>query len=114
MSLISDALKTAQRGRRGRTQSPNSSQPLVEGFFPYVASDKSGTRSRRGPIIAVSVGAVVLLSVVGWLMWSKPAKVPTRGAIVLPPPVTVVQSPIVTDTAATVTDTQPTSAAPDR
>src|SRR3954465_9477357 len=106
MSLISDALKTAQRGRRGRTQSPNSSQPLVEGFFPYVASDKSGTRSRRGPIILVSAGALVLLSIVGWLMWSKPDRVtPTRGAIVLPPPVSVAQSPIVTDTAATVADT---------
>jgi Tfp pilus assembly protein PilF len=115
MSLISDALKTAQRERSGRTQSPNSSQPLVEGFFPYVASEKSGARSRRAPIIAVSAGAIALLSIVAWLMLSKPDKAPApRGAIVLPPPVTVAQSPIVTDTAATVADTQPAAVVPDR
>ena len=89
MSLISDAIKTAQRERTGRAQSAaKDPQPLMEGFFPYVSSSPTRSRSRLVPIAVISLATLGILAVVGWLMLpsltgSRSAKV--KAPIVLPP-----------------------------
>lgn len=103
MSLISDALKTAQRERTGRAQSARDPQPLIDGFFPYVSTAPSRRRGKSGLIIALSGLAVVLLAAAGWVMWptltkSGPASKPAP--IVLPPRVATTGTPPSTDTAA--------------
>lgn len=104
MSLISDALKTAQRERTGRAQGAKDPQPLIDGFFPYVSSSPAGRAgARRLSIIAFSGLAVVLLLVAGWVGWSKfssPGGTANRAPIVLPPRVTVADKPPLVDTAA--------------
>lgn len=100
MSLISDALKTAQR-ERGRSQATKDPQQLVEGFFPYAPSARPRSRSKVVPIAAVSVAVVALLAVTAWLVLAKPSR-PAPGArvpIVLPPPVTIAQTPPRVDSA---------------
>ena len=95
MSLISDALKIAQREKSGRSQSARDQQPLIDGFFPYAATPRPRSRSKVIPIVAISGGVVALIVVTGWLMLSKPAPRPagSRVPIVLPPPVTIAQTP---------------------
>lgn len=89
MSLISDAIKTAQRERTGRAQSAaKDPQPLMEGFFPYVSSSPTRSRSRLVPVAVISLATLGLLAVVGWLTLpslagSRNAKV--KAPIVLPP-----------------------------
>jgi Flp pilus assembly protein TadD len=111
VSLIHDAMKTAQRERAGRSQSDKSSAPLVEGFFPYVANSSTRSGSRRALIIAFSAAAVVLLAITGWLMWPKDSATrSTHPPIILPPPLTVSKTPPATDTAiARVVDSQVTA-----
>ena len=110
MSLISDAIKTAQRERNSRAQAGKDPQPLIEGFFPYVSSAPAQQRSRRTPIIVISSAVVVLLGVVGFLMWPALAgerKPQATSPIVLPPRATVTQKPLPIDTAAiAVTETR--------
>lgn len=92
MSLISDALKTAQRERANQKQAAKGPQPLLDGFFPYVASTPPRSRSRRTPILAVAGAGIGLLAIVAWLAWSKPTKVapqPVRNPAVVPPPAPV-------------------------
>lgn len=98
MSLISDALKTAQRERSGQAQAAKGQQPLIDGFFPYVSSTPPRSGSRLVPILAISGGAVVLLSVVGWLTLSTFTKSSskTQPPIILPPP-SVAQAPVARD-----------------
>lgn len=65
MSLISDALKTAQRERSG--QAPGSDeQPLLEGFFPYVSTSTPEGRSKLTRIAMISVSGLVILAIAGW------------------------------------------------
>jgi Flp pilus assembly protein TadD len=67
MSLISDALKTAQRERSGRNTAANASgQTLIEGFFPFV-STSAPSRSRGKRIAVISGASVVLLGVAAYL-----------------------------------------------
>ena len=66
MSLINDALKTAQRERSGRSTSTAAGQTVVEGFFPFV-STSAPPRSRRTRIVVISVAAVVLFGTSGYL-----------------------------------------------
>jgi tetratricopeptide (TPR) repeat protein len=65
MSLISDALKTAQRERSG--QAPGSDeQPLLEGFFPYVSTSTPEGRSKLTHVALISVSILVILGVAAW------------------------------------------------
>ena len=96
MSLISDALKTAQRERAGRAQSAKDPEPMLDGFFPYVASEPTRSRSRLVPVLAISSAAVVLLAITAFLMWPRQEKVTpssSRVPVVLPPRTAVSQSP---------------------
>jgi len=94
VSLISDALKTAQR-ERARSQGSRSEHQVVDGFFPFVAKTPARSRSRRAPVLVIGMAVVVLLALTAWLAiprLSKPAR-PAVPPIILPPPVTVTQSP---------------------
>ena len=89
MSLINDALKTAQRERAGQVPSRSGGQPLLDGFFPYVSTPTPAARSSRGRIVLGSIFAVVILATVAWFgvpaikrAMGKPSKVPS---IVLSP-----------------------------
>ena len=62
MSLISDALKTAQRERSSRNSSTSASQPLIEGFFPFVSSSGRSARPRGRRIALVSMTALAVLA----------------------------------------------------
>jgi Flp pilus assembly protein TadD len=97
--LISDALKTAQR-ERARSQGGKSQQQVVDGFFPYVPPAPARTRSRRGPALVIGTAVVALLAVTAWLAIPRQEK-PRKAAvppIILPPPVTVTQTPARVDT----------------
>lgn len=86
MSLITDALKTAGRERSGRAQSERDAQPLIDGFFPYVASSPP-SRSRFLPVAAMAAVALVLVGMIGWATYKAFAQ-PRRESgpsIVLPP-----------------------------
>lgn len=103
MSLISDALKTAQRERTGRGQTGKDPQPLLDGFFPYVSSTPPRSRSRVVPIVGISLATVALLGVAAWVAFMRPERNPGANAkapIVLPPPVTVSQAPVLVDSTA--------------
>jgi Tfp pilus assembly protein PilF len=96
MSLISDALRTKQREASAR--SAGEAQPLLDGFFPYVSGDARRPRRRLMPILVIGGVGAALLAVTAFLILSKPEKgTPTvkRPPIVLPPPVTVAQTPVV-------------------
>lgn len=68
MSLISDALKQGQRERSKQQSSGASPQPLLEGFFPYVATSPAPQgRSRRTLIAVIALSSVLLIGVAGWL-----------------------------------------------
>ena len=103
MSLLHDAMKEKQREKAARAQPGADDQIVVEGFFPYVSSSAARPRSRRAPVIVATVAAAVFLTVVVWAVWPKNAKhqTPARAPIILPPPVTVVQKPVVTDSPTT-------------
>ena len=66
MSLISDALKTAQRERSGQAPPGPGDQPLLDGFFPYVSTSAPSGRSQRTRIAMISVWSLVALVVVAW------------------------------------------------
>src|SRR5688572_21863758 len=92
MSLISDALKTAQRERAGREKSGKTQPPPVDGFFPYVSSNPPRRRTRVLPILALSIAGIMLLGVAGWVALMKPKPVTASknpAPIVLPPQVPV-------------------------
>jgi tetratricopeptide (TPR) repeat protein len=86
MSLINDALKTAQRERSGQVASGSGDQPLLEGFFPYVSTGAPRKGPSRLRIAGISTAAVVTLAVAGWLVLptfkASPSKAPS---IVLAP-----------------------------
>lgn len=68
MSLISDALKTAQRERSGQAERGAGDQPpLLEGFFPYVSTSAPDNRSRRSRIAIISVAGLVVVAIAAWL-----------------------------------------------
>ena len=114
MSLISDALKTAQRERSGQAATGSADQPLLEGFFPYVSTSAPTGRSRRTRIAMISVWALVALIVVMWFgvpmlrraASGRPGKVPPavlsqgQPAIVPVTPPVQVASPVDTQVAA--------------
>jgi Flp pilus assembly protein TadD len=66
MSLISDALKTAQRERSGQASPGSGEQPLLDGFFPYVSTSTPDDRSKRVRIAMISVSGVVVLGLAAW------------------------------------------------
>jgi Flp pilus assembly protein TadD len=102
VSLISDALKMAQRERNDRGQSANEPQPLIDGFFPYVSSAPTKKVSRRGLFIAISGATLLVLGVVGFLLWptlTGSRNPQPKSPIVLPPRVAGVTKPLTTDTA---------------
>ena len=79
MSLISDALKTAQRERANQAKAAKGAAPAGDGFFPYVSSAPPRARAKRMPIIVVSAVVGVIVIGTAWLM---------RSALVKPPTVT--------------------------
>lgn len=64
MSLISDALKEAQRERSGRSGQPGTPLP-ADNFFPLPA-DRDRGRPRLALIGGVGVAAIIVASVVWW------------------------------------------------
>jgi len=66
MSLISDALKTAQRERSGQSPLGSGGQPLLEGFFPYVSTSTPAGRSALTRIALISISGLVILGAAGW------------------------------------------------
>jgi tetratricopeptide (TPR) repeat protein len=66
MSLISDALKTAQRERSGQTPPGSGDQPLLDGFFPYVSTSTPSGQSQRARIAMISGASLVILIVAAW------------------------------------------------
>lgn len=102
MSLITDALKAAQRERASQTKAAKGAPPVSDGFFPYVSNTPAKARARRTPIVLLTSAVVVILAGTAWLMRSALTKPPTltRPPIILPPPVTVTQTPAAPDTAA--------------
>jgi hypothetical protein len=69
MSLIDDALKTAQRERAARAQSSPADSPLIDGFFPYVASSPKRERSKLTPLLIVTAVAFALIGVGGYYIF---------------------------------------------
>lgn len=120
MSLISDALKTAQRERSGQASRPSvDQQPLLEGFFPYVATSAPDSRGKRTRVAVLSVVGVAVFIIAAWFglpaikramssTSTKPLTVPAPRAQVVsaPPP----PAPVAADTqaaAAVATDSTP-------
>ncbi len=97
MSLISNALRTKEKERAAsRAESARESQPLIDGFFPYVSTDVKGPRSRLVPALIVS-GVVGLLAVIA-LIWSRPEQAQSGAS----------QAPVVTPKTAIITRSQAT------
>lgn len=69
MSLIDDALKTAQRERAASAQSAGNPSPLIDGFFPYVASSPKRERSKATPLLILTAVAFVLIGAGGWFVF---------------------------------------------
>ncbi len=67
MSLISEALKTAQRERSERIGVPPAQRDLVEGFFPIGRTVESGPSSRRAVAVTLGIVAVVVIGAAGVL-----------------------------------------------
>lgn len=106
MSLISEALKAAQRERTERA-GPQARAALAEGFFPYLETRKG---RRAGLVVALGIGAVALIATAGTLAHFRGrGKVTPRStasvAHVVTPPVTV-------PTDAPPADARPTDARP--
>src|SRR3954465_7145239 len=127
MSLISDALKTAQRERSGKSTSGSESQPLLEGFFPYVSTSSPTGQSRLVRIVGASMLAVILLGTAAWfsipsLKRSLKATTSKAPSIVLPerqatvtpppPPVQIVQAADTQAKALVSHDSSPATPAP--
>src|SRR3954468_4795848 len=66
MSLINDALETAQRERSGQVKGVSGSQPLLDGFFPYVSTNSAKGQTNRARVALIAVGTLV---VVGSALW---------------------------------------------
>lgn len=89
MSLISEALKEAQRERSERF-APKTAAAVGDSFFPYPASAKKRHGSNRTFLIGASVFAVVLIGgSVAWRLRSTPSE--TRA---LPKAPAVTQTPV--------------------
>src|SRR5437868_6741757 len=67
MSLINDALKTAQQERSGQTKGGSGSQPLLEGFFPYLSTGSAKSQPNRAKVALAAAGVLVVLVVGLWL-----------------------------------------------
>jgi Flp pilus assembly protein TadD len=74
VSLINDALKTAQREKRSGASPVSEGQPLLDGFFPYVSTAPSRRRSRRSVTLAAGAAVVVVLLVATWLVVRTPRR----------------------------------------
>ena len=98
MSLLHDAIKAKQRERAARPQ-PESQQPVLEGFLPYVSTSSTRAGSNRAQIAVIAAAAVVLVVTSAWLAWPRDRKSTRTGRppIILPPPVTVSQGRPVVD-----------------
>jgi Flp pilus assembly protein TadD len=115
MSLISDALKTAQR-QRPATPASNEGQPLLEGFLPYVSSTPRESRSSRSRLVIIAAASIAVIAVAAWL--SAPVLGRMLGGrgrqdppILLPPPL-VVRTPVGPEqTAVLPVDSQPVASA---
>jgi Flp pilus assembly protein TadD len=113
MSLISDAIKTAQRQKAGMTPAKEP-QPLIDGFFPYVSTSAPKRQSRILPI-TLAVGATAGIAFAAWIgvsMLRKTPASPGRQPIVLPPR-NVAQAPAVTESAKVATVAPKTVPAPE-
>jgi Tfp pilus assembly protein PilF len=84
MSLISDALKTAQRERTERVGAPSGERNLAEGFFPVARPGQEEVTSRRAWFITLAVVAVVMIGGATVARLRKPAALPPVKPIVLP------------------------------
>ncbi|HET9426202.1 MAG TPA: tetratricopeptide repeat protein [Gemmatimonadaceae bacterium] len=96
MSLISDALKTAQR-ERGRQRAGEPPQ-MIDGFFPYVATAPKRDRSRVGLVVAVSLASVALIAVVLWVALPRSGDTPVGSPTTAARP--LAEAPLNRDTAA--------------
>lgn len=78
MSLISEALKEAQRERSERTAVPRSASAVGEAFFPY-PSAKKGRGSNRAFVIGASAVVVLVLGAAIFMRLT-PSRKPARPA----------------------------------
>jgi Flp pilus assembly protein TadD len=123
MSLISDALKTAQRERSGQSKPDAGGEPLLEGFFPYISSSAPEGRPNRQRAVIISIVGGIVIGTAAWVSFplikrsleqSKkvaPISSPTRTAITPPktPPVQIVQAADTTKPVALTRDSTPTA-----
>src|SRR3954462_1153243 len=66
MSLISDALKTAQRERSGQAATGPTGQPLLDGFFPYVSTSSPKRASKLARVGVIAALSVAILGTAAW------------------------------------------------
>src|ERR1041385_260973 len=66
MSLINDALKTAQRERSGQVQSGSGGQPLLDGFFPYTSTGSPKGQANRARAALIAGAGLVVFGVGLW------------------------------------------------
>ncbi|HEY6220744.1 MAG TPA: tetratricopeptide repeat protein [Gemmatimonadaceae bacterium] len=66
MSLINDALKTAQRERSGQVQSGSGGQPLLDGFFPYTSTGSPKGQANRARVALIAGAGLVVFGVGLW------------------------------------------------
>jgi Tfp pilus assembly protein PilF len=118
MSLISDALKTAQRERSGHAATDAGGQPLLDGFFPYVSTSSSDGRPRLGRVLVISGLSIVVLGAAAW--FSMPllkkllnGRADNAASIVLPPHRSTSVPPRPAVQMVQAADTQPTVVARD-
>jgi Tfp pilus assembly protein PilF len=78
MSLISEALKTAQRERSERVGAAPAERHLVEGFFPLGAPVRDEAKSRRNYAMLIVVVAIVGIGGAAVLRMRKPSSVPLK------------------------------------
>jgi Flp pilus assembly protein TadD len=108
VSLLHDAIKAKQRERAARPQ-PESQQPVLDGFLPYVSTSSTRAGSKRAQIAVIGAAVVVLVVTSAWLAWPRDRKAPRAGRppIILPPPVTVSQRrPVVDSSKSSTVETQ--------
>ncbi len=87
MSLISEALKEAQRERSGRA-APRGPASLGDGFFPYPTARQTSRAPSRGVLIGVAAFAVIAVggAVAARVYLKRPARPANSGITTLRPP----------------------------